>query len=361
MSSLTNTAYYTRLSIKWGIVGIIILFLLKSLLTSALDVWKAAHPPPPPPPDVAFGKLPTLKFPKSTVKASELKFKLETIDGRAYVASNSAAVYFIPKPAPNLLSLTRAQQFATKLNLDPQAVTNDKIFYRFRDLQFPTRTMDFDIITNNFELNYDYTSDLSLFAQKNPPSAAEVIMQAKNFLQNFSLYSDSLANGKEKITFLALSGNNLIPTTSLASSDAVRVDFGRADIEGLKLFTPDPSFELVYFIFSGSNVTEKKILKASYKFWPIEIEQRATYPLRSAQNAWEELQKGEGFIARLQSSATDDDGQANVVIRNIYLGFYYPDNYQQFLQPIYVFEGDPNFLGYVSAIDSAWVEQEPAN
>ncbi len=357
MSTLTDTAYYTRLSIKWGIVGIIVLFILKSLLTSAWDAWKAAHPPAPPPPTVSFGQLPILKFPASSIKVTNLKFNLETIEGKPYIASDSAAVYFIPKPAPNLLALTRAEAFAARLNFKSEPTTNDKVIYHFVDSDLPSRTMDFNIVTNNFELSYDYGSDLGVFAQKNLPSAAEAIMQAKNFLQNFSLYSDSLANGTEKITFLSLSGNNLIPTTSFANADAIRVDLGRADLEDLKLFNDNPNEELVYFIFSGSSDQQKKILKISYKFWPVELEQRATYPLKSAETAWEELQKGQGFIANVTQN---QENPGAVTIRRMSLGFYYPSEYQEFLQPIYVFEGDPNFLGYVSAVNPNWVTQPSA-
>lgn len=350
MSTLTETAYYTRRAINWGIIGIVVFFTLRFLFGSALNTWRQLNPPPPPPPTVAFGKLPALELPANRTDATDLKFTLETIEGKPYLASNSAAVYFIPKPAPNLLALTRAKQFAGRLDFNNEPTTDNQSVFRFIDSANPARSLDFNIVTNNFDLSYNYGSDIGLFNEKNLPSAGQAVQEAKNFLQNFGLASPAFVAGEEKITYLALSGNNLLPTTSYSGANAIRVDLGRSNLEDLKLFPPDPQSELIYFIFSPSSDQTKKFLKISYKFWPVEIEQRATYPLKTADLAWEELKNNKGYIA----SPGQTNGQA--VIRKMFLGYFYPENYQQFLQPIYVFEGDPNFLGFVPAILPAWVQ-----
>src|SRR3990167_4726496 len=97
-TSLTETAYYTRKAINWGIIGLVVFFILRFLFDSALNTWRQLHPPPPPAPTVAFGKLPALKLPNNKEDAANFKFTLETIEGKPYVASTSAAVYYIPKP-----------------------------------------------------------------------------------------------------------------------------------------------------------------------------------------------------------------------------------------------------------------------
>lgn len=350
MSSLTETAYFTRKAINWGAIGLVIFFILRFLFDSALNTWRELHPPPPPPPNVAFGKLPALKLPAQNSNTNNLKFTLETIEGKPYVASNSAAVYFISKPAANLLTLTRAKQFANRLGFTNEPTTDNQTVFHFIDGTNPARYLDYNIVTNNFDLNYDYGSDVGLFNEKNLPQATQAIQEAKNFLQNFNLYPPALVSGEEKITYLALSGNNLLPTTSYSQANAIRVDLGRSDIEDLKLFPPYPTNELVYFIFSPSSDQTKKFLRISFKFWTIENEQRATYPLKSADLAWEELKNNKGYIPLPPSTNNP------IVIRKISLGYFYPDDYQSFLQPIYVFEGDQNFLGFVTAIDPAWVK-----
>ncbi|TSC53769.1 MAG: hypothetical protein LiPW16_308 [Microgenomates group bacterium LiPW_16] len=361
MATLTETAYYTRRAINWGIVLLLAILIAKVILNIVTTTWRKIHPPPPPPPTVAFGKLPPIKFPPPAGGASpsaKLNFTLETIEGKPPVASPTATVFFMPKPAPNLLSLTRARQFANRLGFKGEPQAESQTIYRWQDEQEPLRTVRIDIVDGNFQINYDYVAGLSVFAEKNLPTGEQAIAEAKNFLQNLGLYTPALAKGEVKISYWQLIGNNLIQTTSLANADAVRADLAREEILGLKLFPPNPSQELVHFIFSGSRQPTKRILKASYKFWEIETEQRATYPLKTSAQAWEELKNGGGFIARLQSPGGEaTGGQAKIIIRKIYLAYFYPEEHQNFLQPIFVFEGDPSFMAFIPAVSPAWVGQ----
>ena len=61
------------------------------------------------------------------------------------------------------------------------------------------------------------------------------------------------------------------------------------------------------------------------------------------EEAWQLLKAGEGFVASAQREDV-------AVIRNVTLG-YFESTDQSFVQPIYVFTGDNNFIGYVSALD----------
>ncbi len=349
MATLTETAYYTRKAINWGIIALVALVIFRILLGIAIGTWQKIFPPPPPPPTVAFGKLPALKFPQVASPSAKINYSLETIEGAPSATSSTGTVFFISKPEPNLLSLTRARQFAARMNFVGEPQAENQTVYRWQDNANPLRALRIDIVTGNFRINYDYPQDLGVFAEKNLPSQNQAFVEAINFMQNLQIFLPALAKGQPKITYWQLVGNNLVQTTSLANANAVRVDFARENILGMKLFTANPPWEPVYFLFSGSKETSKRILEASYKFWNIESEQMATYPLKTAASAWEELRQGGGFVAKITP------GTQSVVVRKIYLAYFYPDDYQSFLQPIYVFEGDPNFLGFVSAVIPSWV------
>jgi hypothetical protein len=45
--------------------------------------------------------------------------------------------------------------------------------------------------------------------------------------------------------------------------------------------------------------------------------------------------------------------QANITIKKMFLAYYDPDEYQPYLQPVYVFVGDNDFVGYVPAVEDA--------
>ena len=86
-----------------------------------------------------------------------------------------------------------------------------------------------------------------------------------------------------------------------------------------------------------------------YTFWPISDE-TATYPLKKSKEAWEELKDGKAYVA------SPGDGRTQVVIRKVFLGYYDSEEYQSYLQPIFVFEGDGNFVAYVPAVNPQWQE-----
>ena len=72
--------------------------------------------------------------------------------------------------------------------------------------------------------------------------------------------------------------------------------------------------------------------------------------VKTSAQAWEELKAGEGLVA------SEHQAREEIVVRRITLGFFDSLEAQTFLQPVYVFEGDNNFVGYVAAVDDAWVE-----
>lgn len=350
MATLTETAYYTRRTINWSILAVICYILLRLFWSVFVAVWLEIFPPKPPPPNFRFGKLPALKFPEASPSA-QFTYRLETIEGTVPVASESAAVYFMPKPAANLLALTRTQEFASRLGLDPNPIEETKAIYRFADATSSLRRLRYDIVSNNFILRYGFEQDTGLFSDRNLPGPDAAVAESKSMLQTFTLYGPDLSGGTSRVSFLKLVGDALVSTTSLSQADAVRVDFFRRSVSGMRLFPPNPDEGQVAFIFSGSKHEKKKILQIAYTLWPIDYETQGTYAMKPSALAWEELQAGKAFIARYPSNAS-----SNVVVRQVYLGYYDSFNPQMYLQPVYVFEGDYGFMAYVPAVSSEWIE-----
>jgi hypothetical protein len=348
--SLTETAYYTRRTVNWIILGVIGYIILRIVFGILSVIWVAVFPPKAPPPNHAFNKLPALKFPVQATPAGQLTFQLQTIQGSVPAASPSATVYFMPKAAPNLLALNQAQDFAKNFQLNPTPIQETKNIYRFNDPEFPLRTLRFDIVSSNFIIRYAFERDLSIFAEKKLPQSDEAQQEALNMLQQFSLNHDDVIGGPVSVSFLKLIGDRLTPTTSLSQSDAERVDIFRKPIETMALFTPIPDQGPISIIFSGSSNSKKHIIQFAYTYWPIDYQITATYPVKTSSLAWAQLQQGQGYIARYPTNSTA------AIVRNVYLGYYDSFEPQNYLQPIFVFEGDNGFLGYVPAVTSEWIE-----
>jgi hypothetical protein len=107
---------------------------------------------------------------------------------------------------------------------------------------------------------------------------------------------------------------------------------------------------LITAVLALQREDERQFVNLNYNYFPVDLDRSAVYPLIGVAEAWQRLQKGGGFIAGVKQNTT------NVVIRDITLQFYDPDTAQQFMQPVYVFTGDPDFTAYVPAVADAWLE-----
>jgi hypothetical protein len=350
---LTETAYYTRRAIHWGILGIIGYIILRIFWGVFIAAWLIVFPPKAPPPNHAFGMLPAVKFPDQTVAtgSARLTFTLDTIPGNVPTASETASVYFMPKNAPNLLALTKTQDFAKRFEFDPTPIPDTlKNIYRFNDAETILRKLRFDIVSNNFIIRYAFEQDVSLFTEKNLPIPEAAISESRSIMQTNDIYPPDIASGTVTSTNLKLLSNRLIKTTSLSQADAIRIDFSRRPIGDMKIFTPEPDEGPISIIFSGSNSQKKRIVQFAYTYWPIEYGTSATYGLKKSSVAWQELQDGKGYIARYPKNGTV------ATVTNVYLGYFDSYEPQTYLQPIFVFEGEDGFLAYVSAIAPPWTE-----
>ena len=265
--------------------------------------------------------------------------------------ATTGRVYFIPKEGPNLLALDRANQIAKKLSFKNQPQQTSEKIYRWITESTPSTTLDIDINTENFHLAYDYQNDQEILNSKDLPTNQQAAEEAKNFLANNGLLSDDLATGSAEFVYLKFTPPNLTPALSLSEADFVRVNLFRADLDGLKILPPNPKNSMISFLFSGSRALGKRIIEVNYTYYPIERETLATYPLKTSQTAWQELQGGAGYVANL---GENQNGQ--IIIREVSLAYFDSNQSQNFLQPVFVFEGDNNFFGFVPAIDSKWTD-----
>lgn len=323
---------------------------LKIFIGLAASTWKKVHPAPPPLPTVSFGKIPKIAFPNQEWPR-ELEFKLETIQGQLPTVENVARVYLMPKTTPTFFALTQAKDRAKKMGFTGEPELIGKNTYRWRSATEPPTTLEMDILTNSFRLSYPYQTDQSILEPKNLPNTQQASQETKTFLNNNGLLGEDLSSGQAGARYLRWESSELVPALSLSEADFISVNLFRADIDNYKILPPNPPKSLVYFLFSGDRTPGKRILEIEYNHTPIDKQIYGTYPLKPIATAWQELKEGKGFIARL-----DQKEDKQVTVRKVSLAYFDSPSTQDYLQPIFVFEGDKNFLGYVPAIDPIWLE-----
>lgn len=135
-------------------------------------------------------------------------------------------------------------------------------------------------------------------------------------------------------------------------ANLVEVDFYRPDIDAQPNAVPvvspkyfnSQNYVLMMFRTDGTF----KVLRSQIKFFDKSVEQVGVYPIRSGDEAFADLKKGKGFIVSLPPVT-------KITIRKMFLGYFDPDVFQEYLQPVYVFLGDGDFVGYVPAVSGQYL------
>lgn len=350
MATLTETAYYTRRIIVILIASIIGLIVLKISVNLTKNILHSLRPPPPSKPTVDFGKLPKIKFPEEEVKASQPEYRLETIEGVLPTLPGIAKVFFMPRETSGFLSLERAKDRAKKMGFTSSPEKISETVYRWFSPSETKASLEMDIGTGNFQITYDYQEDTSLLNASYLPKSEQATNEAKYFLKQGEYLPDDLKDGLAEYEYFSFAPPVLLPVTSYSEANFVRVYLFRTDIEELKVLPPHPQKPPVNFLFSGARENPKRMVEVHYSYFPVDLENSATYPLKPVNQAWQELQKGEGFVANWKEEGRE------VVVRNVFLAYFDAEERQDFLQPVYVFEGDFEFAAYVPAIDPQWQE-----
>ena len=347
MATLTETAYFVKRFIA-GFVFFILLIIFGKISLNYYKAYKIKHTPPTPPPyTVAFGKLPKIRLPSDKRRIS--KYTIGTLDGKIPSFSPIGTIYFIPpRPGFTFFTKERAYAFAKKFGFtgEPKVISSEE--YQWTDPDLPGRTFTLNIFTNNFLLEYNFATD-SAILEKKPPKKEEAESFAKGFLLGRNIIPEDLEKGEIRSEYLFFDGRSFQPRQIPSEANLIRVDFFRQDINKIPVVTEKYKKGLVSFLISGAKEKKKKVVRLEYTFWPVDLENSATYPLKSGEEAFEELKAGGGVVV-------SGEEQNEAIIRNVYLAYLETKEYQNFLQPVFVFEGDREFVAYVPAVKEEWTE-----
>ena len=276
-----------------------------------------------------------------------MTYKLETVSGSIPNLGTQAKVYFMPSYRANVLGLELATGLAARLGfLQPPTAQDEQIYVWSKEDKFPG-TLTQNLVTGHFSLSTPWFRDGEITAGRSP-AEPEAVRSAKEYLRRGGLLTPDLDTGASKVEFLKDNGSEFVPAISQSEANYARVQFFRAGVDNLPVVTPVDDESLVRVVVSGVR-SDKQIIAAEYKYSPVELERSSTYPLRSVQQAWSQLQAGEGVIVRLVGDGTSQ------IVRSVDLAYYDSDLPQEFLQPVYVFKGDNGFIAYMPAVDPKWI------
>jgi len=347
--NLTYITHLGRQAVKYGFIVLVVIMVGRVSLNAFVEFWKATHPEPPPPPTAGFGKLPKIDFPKQSEKDKPKQYSLETATGRTPNFGDRAKVFFVPQAKANLLADNRARQIAASYGFIFEPEMLDAQTYRWTKTQPLESTLQVDLQTFHISLRTDYLSRPDLLLNNSLPDEYDAVELVKGFLKRSDSMPIDVASSAGDITFLKALGGDLEEAASLSDADFIRVDLNRYPIDDqFRMYSPEGYKGSISAVLTGAFKSNQSVVEIDYQYFNIDYFQVETYPIKTSQVAWKILQAGEGFIV---NKGEKDEA----VIRNVYLGYYDSWEEQKYLQPVFVFEGDDDFLGYVPAVDSAFI------
>lgn len=349
MATLTETAYYSRKTINLLLIVAVVIIILRIAWILGASAVARFFPPGAPPANHAFNKLLPPNAQNNSIKAvPDYTFSLETINGKLPPTPKTANVYLMPRPASSLDSFDKMKKLAEQLDFTGKPTQIVNTLWKFVDTENPLRTLEIDEVTLDFDLKYNYSTDLNLFQEKSFSPKDQII--PKLYLQDAGLLSDDLASGSESVAYFKVNSSSLVSTSSLSTADALSVTFNREKVNDLPVVQSDPRRGLVSVLISASSDPKKIVLEARYYHPPIQFDNFATYPVISPDKAFEKLKTKKALYALLPEKVPD-----TITIRNVYLAYLDPFPLQDYLQPVWVFTDQQDFVAYVPAVSSEWL------
>ncbi len=290
-----------------------------------------------------FGKINPPEIPQSTTSAG-LKFTLDTIEGAPVTATETANVFFLPQFNPRFGYSEKIYLMAKSFGFDT-GIIKHKLIDKTATFTDDEKTLSIDISNFNFKFDRKVNNELFSSSRITIPSKTEIENKAIDFLKKIGRYPDELGKGTTDIIYLKYNpGNgNFVNVDSRNIAQLVEVDFYRPNVDDFSIVTPKffNSQNYVIMLFEGSDF---QIIKSQIAFFEKSEDQVGVYPVKTGDQAWTELIEGKGMVV------AGTQGQENIIVKSMKLGYFDPAIYQIYLQPVYVFLGEGNFVGYVPAV-----------
>jgi hypothetical protein len=344
MITLSQASYDTKEILKWGglfIAGLVILVL------GFVFIKQTFFPTPPPKPTMDYGKLTPQLFPKNVIDKTPT-FVINTLSGALPNFPDLIKIYKIQVNTPNLLGVDNATAMAKalKFTLGPNKISETLYEWKNPDDSDLASKIDIDIVNFNFNISTNYLTNNTIATSQNMQAAKDSIIDAKKILSSLSISPNDLDDTKTQTEFLNIKNGVLTAADSLSNAQVTKVLFYQNDINKLPIFYENPN---------SSNITmligpQDKTLEVNYVH-QIVTDKFATYPLKTSTQAYEDLKQGYSYIASYQGKSS------TVSINDVTLAYYIGSQPQEFLMPVFVFQGNDNFVAYVPAVTDEWISK----
>lgn len=341
--TLTQTASLTKKAFVWGIIFLVVV----TLVWFGLNYYRAYQtskiPPPEIKPDVKFNILPRPNLFFNLASSSDFTYDLVTKTGSLPTNfPKIMKVYFISKLGTTLLAPNRASNLAQKFNFKNGPEIVQPTLYRFTDDQGGEINIDLD--GGNFNFERKLATEGGSVKDEIIADRGKLVEEFKNFLSSKGLLVEQLINGRASVSY---------DNPSQQESQTALVSLWQEDLQegstNYPLVTTKFTEGLIKTTITKYQDETNKYLSLNYVFWSIDQNNFATYPIKSAVDAFSELKEGRGSVVIKPPFP-------QVSISSVYLAYLVTDEYSPYLQPVYVFEGE-GFAALLPAITDSYLSK----
>lgn len=342
MATLSQTSEISKKTFVGGLVVVGLIFLSMLTFRFGMTIKNMLFPAPPPASTVAFGKIPKLDISEGVKPPEKINYKVETISGELPKLAHEIKVFKIDFPRPSFgdLERTKAQVANAGYRKEPESVTERTA--TFRNPTSPDYVLTINITSGNFVMGSSYLNKQDL-AGASPSSVDRATDIARDFLNTLRVDLSSIDQKGSKTQFLKFEGQTLDEAVSLSSANFIKVLFSRMPIDEFKVINPRLDRTPIWTLVSPNDVVEAQVAMQDIKKHKF-----STYPLMEVTKAFEELKNGQGALNK------EIEGTV-FPIRDVEIVYLEGENYQEYLQPVYLFKSDNNLAAYVPAVDKNWI------
>ncbi len=332
---------------KWAAIVIGALIVLFVILKILLMIKEAIFPTQPPPPTVTYGKLSSAYFPEGIKK--DFTYEIDTLSGNLPTFTPSTAVYKMEQKGPDILAVKKASDRVSALGFNSKPLQISDFVYKWRNESPPIQDLILNIKLSEFNLSSSFLNYEKDIQARNFTNKTEPIDTASKFLNTLGLYPEDIDTEKTKVEFANLSNGVISPTTRIVNSNVATVYFFQRAKNEIPIVYPQGNKSTMRLLVSAGEL-QNKVLDSKFSHQKI-LDESATYPIKTANQAFEELKKGNGYVA------AHNGGDNHVLIKKAYVGLYYEGRIQKYLTPVIVFEGNNDFVAFVPAVTDEWIDK----
>lgn len=301
-----------------------------------------------------FGSIQKVVF-EQPLQTEKLSFVLDTIDGAYPSATTSASVYYVKLPDITLVYLKRVEQIAKNFGFDVEKTPYTRIDDAW--VKYEDDVAVLNINTRTFHYYFSLKPANKLQELMSASSSADIATaqdtltnRATSALSGQDSYPENIATGKKNIVYLRYDYATLswVPASDSEVPQAVRIDYFRQDME-LPFVSPR-FFSSQNYVILAPVGPEGETVEMSYKNFITIDNGGSLYPLISPTDAWKRLEEGNVTTVSLAT-----EHALPIKIRDFYLAYYDPESYQEYIQPVFVFLGSDNYVGYTPAVKDTYL------